>query len=200
MLAAYFPLETFYRVVAEAHNLAAAETDQVIVMLMAVRMFVVRTSLATTGGTHDPALDEERQNPVYAGSRNIAVILSEPQEERVGVEVSVDGEDFFEDGEPLRRELQALLFEEGCELAFSLVGGAHRRVSALPAIEIQSQLFATMIQHSVGRVNFLRKFQWPIKFSTKLPAMPAEVVSRSPDHDTGPTEGPHAPAGAQESR
>jgi hypothetical protein len=90
------------RIICKLNDSAAVDTSEVAMMFVAIDTLIVEMAVLEIDLFNQTAVNEEGDGPVEGGLGNPLLLVSQPQEEFIDVEVIVDGEDFLNDRLPLR--------------------------------------------------------------------------------------------------
>ena len=128
-----FLLEHFDQSIAKFYRFAACNADHVVVVLVPQHVLVNLFRLAKLHRLDEASSDQQIEHAINCSPRDPFISLLQYVKEVICVEVAVGCEYGFENGAPLRRNLEVVFFEEFSEtVEFS----GH---ASLSSIETQSQ-------------------------------------------------------------
>jgi hypothetical protein len=115
LLLADLALPLLEQLVVELDHAAAGGADQMVVVRVPADVLVVIVVLAEVDAADHARLHEQLERAVDRGARDLDALLFHLEEQLVGLEVVVDGEDLAHERAALGRELQSLLLQEVLE-------------------------------------------------------------------------------------
>jgi hypothetical protein len=119
-----FDLASFEQRIVKLDHAAAGGADQVVVVGVTADVLVVVVIFAEVDAAHHARFDEQLERPIDGGAGDLDALLLHFEEQLIGVEVVVNGEDLSDERGSFSGELEALTLEEVLEaIDFALNDG-----------------------------------------------------------------------------
>jgi len=98
-------------VICKLNDPSAADTSEVTVMFVAIDVLIVEMAVLEIDLLNQSAVDEEGDGPVQGGLGDPLLLVPQPQEELIHIEVIVDREDLIDNRLPFRRVAEPLFLD-----------------------------------------------------------------------------------------
>jgi hypothetical protein len=98
-------------IICKLNDPSAAHASEVTVMFVAIDVFIVEMPVLEIDLLNQSAVDEERDGPVEGGLGDPLLLVPQPQEELIHIEVIVDREDLIDNRLPFRRVAEPLFLD-----------------------------------------------------------------------------------------
>jgi len=98
-------------IICKLNDPAAAHASEVTVLFLAIDVFIVEMPVLEIDLLNQSAVDEERDGPVEGGLGDPLLLVPQPQEELIHIEVIVDREDLIDNRLPFRRVAEPLFLD-----------------------------------------------------------------------------------------